>query len=262
MLWSRTEFNAFTQTYSDSNSNKRELIRKDRLERISNKYLSRPLRSGGYENIDIALNEIREDLNWLESEFGNDNILWEAIRDICIDGSYESSIKERFEKMNWERFKNYFIRTTEKLMNKFRNKVVKSTAAQADYNRDITNLASDIRDSVENSNIDDNDVVSFEFNYTQFFRKLNEPHKVYVEVEAVNNDENDMAIATNSMIYITIADLNVTLDRSARELFGSENDSFVSLIKEIAGKNRKSYINKLCLALAEDLYSVLNKLEK
>ena len=262
MLWSRTEFNAFTQTFSDSNSNKREIIRKDRLERISSKYLSRPLRSGGYENIDYTLNELKEDLNWLESEFGNDNILWEAIRDICIDGSYESSIKEKFEKMNWERFKNYFIHTTNKLMKKFRDKVVKNTAAQADYNRDITNLASDIRDSVENSNIDDNDVVSFEFNYTQFFRKLNEPHKVYVEIEAIYSDGDDMAIASNSMIYITIADLNVTLDRSARELFGSDYDSFVNLIKEIAGKNRKSYINKFCLAFAEDLYNILNKLEK
>lgn len=262
MLWSRTEFNAFTQTFSDSNSNKRDLIRKDRLERISSKYLSRPLRSGRYENIDYTLNELKEDLNWLESEFGNDNILWEAIRDICIDGSYESSIKERFEKMNWERFKNYFIHTTNKLMKKFRDKVVKNTAAQVDYNRDITNLASDIRDSVENSDIDNNGVVSFEFNYTQFFRKLNEPHKVYVEVEAVSSDGNDTAIAANSMIYITIADLNVTLDRSARELFGSEYDSFVNLIKEIAGKNRKSYINKFCLAFAEDLYNVLNKLEK
>ena len=115
---------------------------------------------------------------------------------------------------------------------------------------------------MENSNIDDNGVVSFEFNYTQFFKKLNEPHKVYVEVEAVNSDGNNTAIAANSMIYITIADLNVTLDRSARELFGSDYDSFANLIKEIAGKNRKSYINKFCLAFAEDLYSVLNKLEK
>lgn len=261
MLWSRTEFNAFTQTFSDSSGNKRELVRKDRIEKVLSKYLSRPLKSGGYETIDHALNETRNDLDWLENEFGNDPLLWEAIKDICIAGSYESSVKERFEKLNWRQFKNYFIRTTEKLMKKLKDKTIKNSASQADYNRDIINLASDIRDSVENSNIDENNVVSFRFNYIQFFRKLNEPHKVYVEVEAVSSN-NDMAIAVNSMLRIVIADLNKKYEESARNLFGSNYESFTNLIKEVAGKNRKSYINKFCLEFAEDLYSVLNRLEK
>ena len=261
MLWSRTEFNAFTQTFSDGNSNKRELIRKDRIEKVLSKYLSRPLRSGGYETIDHALNEIRDDLDWLENEFGNDSLLWETIKDMCISGSYESNVKERFEKMSWQQFKSYFIRTTEKLMKKLKDKAIKNSATQADYNRDIINLASDIKDSLENSEVDENNVVSFKFNYTQFFRKLNEPHKVYIDVEAVNSN-NDMAIAVNSMLRIVIADLNKKYEESARELFGSNYDSFTNLVKEIAGKKRKSYINKFCLEFAEDLYSTLNRLEK
>lgn len=261
MLWSRTEFNAFTQTFSDSSSNKRELIRKDRLGKVLSKYLSRPLKSGGYETIDHALNETRDALDWLESEFGNDSTLWGAIKDICVSGSYENNVKERFEKMNWRQFKSYFIRTTEKLMKKLKDKVVKNSYTQADYNRDIINLASDIKDSVENANIDENNVVSFSFNYTQFFRKLNEPHKVYTEVEAVNSN-NDMSIAANSMLRIVVADLNKRYEESARDLFGSNYDSFTNLIKEIAGKNRKSYINKFCLEFAEDLYNTLNRLEK
>ena len=261
MLWSRTEFNAFTQTFSDSSSGKREILRKDRLERISNKYLSRPLKGGGFENIDHALHELNEDLDWLESNYSNDNILWEAIRDICIEGSFESNVKERFEKMNWERFKNYFMATSKKLMSKLKNKTIKNVAAQKDYDRDVTNLASDIRDSVEEAEIDDNDVVSFSFDYTMFFRKLGEPHKVYVDVEAVSSG-NPMAIALNSVVRLYIADVNVTINKNAKELFSNHYDSLVELIKEISGKKRKSTINKLCLSFAEDIYNVLNKIEK
>ena len=264
MLWSRTEFNAFTQTFGRDIDKPREAVRSKYINKVSQTYLSRPCSDGGTIDLDEALDDIYESLNELcDSEY--DDEFWDVIRNIVIDGSADANTSDRFEKMTPLKFRNYFIRTSLKLIEKFREKLVKNIAAQNTYDRDISNIAAEIKDECNRiiSEYEKGDSIEMDFNFDCYVKKQQESYKVYVNIETPDFGRdrlNDSMIAGNSMIHITVSYLNIGWDLSPRKLFGNDSNSYCELYKEIISKQRKSKLDRLCINFAEDLNRVVNVL--
>lgn len=265
-LWSRTEFNAFTQTYGADTDRKRDIVRSKFINKVSMQYLARPCSDGGYIDLKDFLNGTDASLDELASpEY--DEEFWDAIRCIVIEGSKENSAKERFDKMSPIRFRNYFIHTTERLIEKFKYKLVKNIASQNTYNRDISNIAADILDAVNKSISDYNtgDLIELSFHFDQYFKKKDLSCKVLAEFETLYARENlssNDAASGNTICHIFINTLNIRYDLTPVQLFGSSNNSYVELYREMITKQRKNTIKTLCLNLAEDLYNRLNRIVK
>ena len=173
-------------------------------------------------------------------------------------GSNESSTAERFNKMTPLRFRNYFIRTSVKLIEKLKEHVVKNIASQNSYDRDISNIAAEIKDACSQYDTDDFFDVSFSFNC--YFKKPQVSRKVYINLEAPDVGLDDYSISNNSIIHITVTELNLGWDLTPRQLFGKDTNSYSELYKEIVTKRRKTKLDRLYINLAEDLNSALNKL--
>ena len=126
MLWSRTEFNAFLQTFGKDMDMPREIVSSKYINKVSLKYLSRPCSSGGNIGLNEALENLNEDLNELSSN-KYDSEFWSTIQNIVINGTVNN---ERYENMSPMKFRNYFIKTTKKLIEKFKDKLVKNIASK------------------------------------------------------------------------------------------------------------------------------------
>ena len=236
MLWSKTEFNAFTQTFGRDIDNQRDVVKSNYINKVSVKYLSRTLSDSSVITFDF----------------------WEVIKKIAAKGSNESSTAERFNKMTPLRFRNYFIRTSVKLIEKLKEHVVKNIASQNSYDRDISNIASEIKDACSQYNTDDFFDVSFSFNC--YFKKPQVSRKVYINLETPDVGLDDHSISNNSIIHITVTELNIGWDLTPHQLFGKDTNSYSELYKEIMTKRRKTKLDRLYINLAEDLNSALNKL--
>lgn len=264
-LWSWTEFNAFTQTFSQDTDRERS-IKPDFINKVSLKYLSRPCADGGTIDLEDHINEINDSLNELShSEYDED--FWDAIRCIVVEGSRDSNAKARYDSMSPMKFRNYFIKTTRKLIEKFKNKLVKNIASQNIYNNDVSKIAARIRDAAGQAmeNYEAGDLVELNFNFDCYFKKKDLSCRVYVNTETAYYRRyhlNNSSISGNSLIHIMIDQMNIRYDEIPDRLFGSASNSFVELYKEITTKQRKSMINKWCINFAEDLLNTLNHIVK
>ena len=257
MLWSKTEFNAFTQTFGRDIDKQRDVIKSNYINKVSMKYLSRTCSDGGVITFYEFVNEIYESLDELSNSYYDDDF-WEVIKNIAAKGSNESSTAERFNKMTPLRFRNYFIRTSVKLIEKLKEHVVKNIASQNSYDRDISNIATEIKDACSQYDTDDFFDVSFSFNC--YFKKPQVSRKVYINLETPDVGLDDYSISNNSIIHITVTELNLGWDLTPRQLFGKDTNSYSELYKEIVTKRRKTKLDRLYINLAEDLNSALNKL--
>ena len=257
MLWSKTEFNAFTQTFGRDIDKQRDVVKSNYINKVSMQYLSRTCSDGGVVTLDEFINEIYESLDELSDSYYDDEF-WEVIKKIAAKGSNESSTAERFNKMTPLRFRNYFIRTSAKLIEKLKEHVVKNIASQNSYDRDISNIAAEIKDACSKYNTGDFFDVSFSFNC--YFKKPQVSRKVYINLETPDVGLDDYSISNNSIIHITVTELNTGWDLTPHQLFGKDTNSYSELYKEIITKRRKTKLDKLYINLAEDLNSVLNKL--
>ena len=257
MLWSKTEFNAFTQTFGRDIDKQRDVIKSNYINKVSMKYLSRTCSDGGVITFYEFVNEIYESLDELSNSYYDDDF-WEVIKNIAAKGSNESSTAERFNKMTPLRFRNYFIRTSVKLIEKLKEHVVKNIASQNSYDRDISNIAAEIKDACSQYDTDDFFDVSFSFNC--YFKKPQVSRKVYINLETPDVGLDDYSISNNSIIHITVTELNLGWDLTPRQLFGKDTNSYSELYKEIVTKRRKTKLDRLYINLAEDLNSALNKL--
>lgn len=264
-LWSRTEFNAFTQTFGRDVEKQRDIVRASYINKVSLQFLNRKCSDGGSVDFKEFIEDLHEDLRELcDPDYDSD--FWEVIRNIVIEGSRESSAKARFENMSSTKFRNYFINTSVKLIEKLENKVVKNIAAQNTYDRDISNISAEIFDAcnevIREHNKDDS-VVEINFNFNCYFKKLIESHKVYVEIEVPNIERrylnNNNTVASQMIIHITIGDLNLGYDLNANEAFNNSDCNLVKLFKEIMTSKKKTEIKRLCINTAEDFYRLLNK---
>ena len=257
MLWSKTEFNAFTQTFGRDIDKQRDVVKSNYINKVSMKYLSRTCSDGGINTLDEFVNEIYESLDELSDSYYDDDF-WEVIKKIAAKGSNESSTAERFNKMTPLRFRNYFIRTTVKLIEKLKERVVKNIASQNSYDRDISNIASEIKDAC--SQYDTRDFFDVSFSFNCYFKKPQVSRKVYINLETPDVGLDDYSISNNSIIHITVTELNIGWDLTPRQLFGKDTNSYSELYKEITTKRRKTKLDRLYINLAEDLNSALNKL--
>ena len=257
MLWSKTEFNAFTQTFGRDIDKQRDVVKSNYINKVSVKYLSHTLSDSGVITFDEFVNEIHESLDELSDSYYDDEF-WEVVKNIASRGSNESSTAERFNKMTPLRFRNYFIRTSAKLIEKLKEHIVKNIASQNSYDRDISNIAAEIKDACSQYNTDDFFDVSFSFNC--YFKKPQVSRKVYINFETQDVGLDDYSISNNSIIHITVTELNIGWDLTPRQLFGKDTNSYSELYKEIMTKRRKTKLDRLYINLAEDLNSVLNKM--
>lgn len=257
MLWSKTEFNAFTQTFGRDTDKQRDVVKSNYINKVSMKYLSRTLSDSGVITFDEFVNEIYESLDELSDSYYDDEF-WEVVKTIAARGSNESSTAERFNKMTPLRFRNYFIRTSAKLIEKLKEHTVKNIASQNSYDRDISNIAAEIKEACSKYDTDDFFDVNFSFNC--YFKKPQVSRKVYINLETPDVGLDDYSISNNSIIHITVTELNIGWDLTPRQLFGKDTNSYSELYKEIITKRRKTKLDRLYINLAEDLNSALNKL--
>ena len=257
MLWSKTEFNAFTQTFGRDIDKQRDVVKSNYINKVSMKYLSRTLSDSGVITFDEFVNEIYESLDELSDSYYNEEF-WYVVKTIAAKGSNESSTAERFNKITPLWFRNYFIRTSTKLIEKLKEQIVKNIASQNSYDRDISNIASEIKDACSKYDTDDFFDVSFSFNC--YFKKSQVSRKVYINLETPDVCLDDYSISNNSIIHITVTELNRWWDLTPRKLFGKDTNSYSELYKEIITKRRKTKLDMLYINLAEDLNSALNRL--
>lgn len=257
MLWSKTEFNAFTQTFGRDIDKQRDVVKSNYINKVSMQYLSRTCSDGGVVTFDEFINEIYESLDELSDSYYDDEF-WEVVKNIAARGSNKSSTAERFNKMTPLRFRNYFIRTSAKLIEKLKEHIVKNIASQNSYDRDISNIASEIKDAF--SQYDTGDFFDVSFSFNCYFKKPQVSRKVYINLETPDVGLDDYSISNNSIIHITVTELNRGWDLTPRQLFGKDTNSYSELYKEIVTKRRKTKLDRLYINLAEDLNSALNKL--
>ena len=256
-LWSRTEFNAFTQTFGRDIDVQRNIVKSKYINKVSLQYLSRACSDGGNITFDEFISNVYDSLNEL-SDTDYDSNFWDTVKSIVVEGSKESSTAERFEKMSPLKFRNYFIRTTLKLIEKLQDKVVKNIASQNSYDRDISNIAAEIKDACSKYTSDDMFDVSFEFNC--YSKKQQASYKIYVNMETPDVELSDSAISNSSIIHLTVSQLNVGWDLTPRQLFGRDSNSYTEMYKELATDHRKTKLDRLYINFAEDLNNVTSKL--
>ena len=223
MLWSKTEFNAFTQTFGRDINKQRDVVKSNYINKVSMQYLSRTCSDGGVVTFDEFINEIYESLDELSDSYYDDDF-WEVIKKIAAKGSNESSTAERFNNMTPLRFRNYFIRTSFKLIEKLKEHTVKNIASQNSYDRDISNIASEIKDAC--SKYDTNDFFDISFTFNCYFKKLQVSRKVYINLETPDVGLDDSSISNNSIIHITVTELNTGWDLTPHQLFGKDTNSY------------------------------------
>ncbi len=265
-FWSRTEFNAYMQTFSTDDDKQRKIVKSDYINKVSLRYLSRPCTDGGNISLDTFISNAYDALDELDDP-SYDEEFWDAIRKIVAEGSRESAAKERFTNMSPMKFRNYFFKTTEKIIEKFNDNLLKNIASQNTYDHDISNLAYKIQDEVNNviSNYSKGDPVEIKFKYDQYLKQVDQASKIVVEFETPyfgSTNVDDDLISNNSSCYIVVHTLHKSYDSTPKELFGNSVNSYSLLYKEIITKQRKSAISKLCINLAEDLYNIINKIAK
>lgn len=261
-LWSYTEFNAFTQTYGDdpSRSKLKRSVDLDKIIQTSFKDMGRDYKDTLASHISIAKRYIDE-LSECDINF------WETAKEITSAGCKSQATLDRYTNMSPSQFKKYFINTTYKLIEKFKDKTFKNANTKNIYQRDVAIIAREIINKCANIKIDkkgksDTTVaLNFDFYFKHF--NQNSPVTVIFTIPYLGSDSRTHYRLTDvSTVDIRAKYIDLNKHMSAREFFGKEHrNGFADLFVELYTKNRKSVIDEYCFNFAEDLYKALSDLE-
>lgn len=261
-LWSYTEFNAFTQTYGRDRTRSIQQRSKDldKIVKTSLKDMGRDYRDTLESFISTAeryIDELSEcDLNF-----------WETAKEITSAGCKSQDTLDRYDSMSPSQFKKYFINTSHKLVEKFKEKTFKNANTRNIYRRDVAAIAREIIDKCANIKIDkkgkSDTVVTLNFDF--YFKHFNQNSPVTVTFTVPyqgSYSRTHYRLSDDSFVDIHAKYIDLNRHMSAREFFGKEHkNGFADLFVELYNKNRKTVMEELSLNFAEDLYKALSDLE-
>ena len=263
-LWSRTEFNAYTQSFGkqgiglkDSGRNLKSMIR----EPVRNLSIGRPTGSNTYVPISDYSKNLSSDIATLENY--NDLDFWKVVKEITVKGNNDNSTKNRISKMTDKEFKTYFIKTSNKLLEKFKDKTIKNSTQQALYNKDSQILARKIRVAIDENiakhNYNKNAPFEFSMSFLYYFVKESSDYPVNFSM-LIDTDtylKNMGQFSDIANVDIQCKKLNKSIRLSSYVLIDLE--SFYNLYQELVTKQRKSYLDKIAIELSDDIRYILDK---
>ena len=263
-LWSRTEFNAFTQSFGkqgiglkDSDRNLKGMIR----EPERNLSIGRPTGLNTYVSISDYSKNLSSDIATLENY--NDLDFWKVVKEITVKGNNDNSTKNRISKMTDKEFKTYFIKTSNKLLEKFKDKTIKNSTQQALYNKDSQILARKIRAAIDENiakhNYNKNAPFEFSMSFSYYFVKESSDYPVNFSM-LIDTDtylKNMGQFGDMANVDIQCKKLNKSIRLSFNVL--TDLESFYNLYQELVTKQRKSYLDKIAIELSDDLRYILDK---
>lgn len=248
-LWTFTEFNAFTQTYGMQ----KLLKRKNDL--YSDNIDPNMLENPGEYTLQEYVDNVYSIVEKLESS-DYDEDFWNAVKKIAIDGA-DKNKKEIYSNMSATKFKNYFLNTTIKLANKFKDKAIKNVYSRNERNKDIVRIANIIKNACNNTDINSKNIIlRFRFNY--YFASTSSASNV--EITFISNNIkrlSDNEINKSTMMYIKSREENIDLQLKPDEFFNNVNNSFCRLFRELKSG---SVSDNTCKDLADDLMRELNNI--
>lgn len=262
-LWSRTEFNAYSQGYGrNTNISNKPLQRS--LKRMAPNRVNPSEMGSSYKAISKFTNSIKEDCDKLS--YNNNKSFWKAIKIVVIRGLNNPTEKIKIDKMSIDQFKKYFVNTTYRLIDKFNKKTLKNANMQVVHDSDITRLASIIKLSCdkyleERHKKTEKFYMPIRFDY---FTNNQSYHVIIAfNVPEISTEERLLPkiLCNISQVNIIIRQLKINSTQSVTQFFDSYRNSFYNLYLELTrqGGPRKTLADKLCFSLADDIYISLNK---
>ena len=265
-LWSYTEFNAFTQSYGRANNasygNPDTSKRSIELNKIIKTY-SKSM----FDDDTSSLNGLTAAFNKCINKISNCDLkFWSAAKEITLMGCNTESAANRIRKMSPSQFKTYFIDTSRKLVEKFKNKTFKNVNTRNIYQSDIASLAREIMSrcsilSIDKKRMSDN-ILTLKFDF--YFKKFDQTSPVTVTFTIpyiTKSERNISSINSLSDVNVSAKYLKINRQFNALDFFGDEeNNGFAEMILELYTKNRKTVMEELSLNFAEDLYKGLSEL--
>lgn len=252
-LWSYTEFSAFTQTYGKQSSKANGIVDQDSIKKLSSKIIGRPIGKKETQTLDDYISELHTKLANVSSNSNNN--FWSTIQDIVINGSSEQSHKDRISSMSEDKFKKYFIYTTLKLIDKFKEKTIKNIASQSEYESDINRIAVLIKNECERNNDAKESSLSLKLKFNYYFSEFDQSYQVKLQFVTGNlKNKEDSTISNNTNVTLNIQSMNLLITQTVDSMFGSTN-SYTELYRELKRPSgfRKTYLDKLCYNLANDI---------
>ena len=281
-LWSYTEFNAYQQTFSNSADisnvayKKRNTLIKKAISNFTNKHIDSGYIGRPYSNSTIfSLNNHLKELSKYLTDIGNNNsdAFWDTVKEITSKGSYDTNRKNRIKEMSSKQFKTYFIKTTNKLIEKFKEKTVKNLALQNDYNNDILNVAKQVKDSITENLSKNKYSKDSPFNFVLSFDYYFKDDKQSFPVKMIFNAPPEKDMREGKSLKQTELYREARVDLQCRpiklnqknirviDVFnGSDLNSFYELYKELTTKQRKTYLDKIAVQMSDDLVKVMGSL--
>jgi hypothetical protein len=265
-LWSYTEFNAFTQSYGRANNasygNSDSSKRSIELNKIIKTYSKSMFNdnTSSLNGVAVAFNKCINKISNCDLKF------WSAAKEITLMGCNTESAASRIRKMSPSQFKTYFIDTSRKLVEKFRDKTFKNVNTRNIYQSDIASLAREIMDKCSSLSIDkkrmSDNILTLKFDF--YFKKFDQTSPVTVTFTIpyiTKSERNISSINSLSGVNVSAKYLNMNKQFNALDFFeDEENNGFAEMILELYTKNRKTVMEELSLNFAEDLYKGLSEL--
>ena len=261
MLWSYTEMNAYAHTYGRQRKISPVKIKDDV---VDPKRKSSDIR-GIYKSLDETTSELNDEIRSLENY--DDEKFWNTVKFIVVKGNKIQDVQERIEKMGTSSFKTYFIKTSYKLLEKYKNKTVKKSTQQALYNNDSLLLAKEIRRAIDRNNRTYyyKKKLPFEFKMTFQYYFKDEGSAFDVTLIMSSDDTSsgmysrDLYFYKNTDIVIQCKKISIDYKLSLSDLL-SCSGSFFDLYCELVNKpQRKSYFDKTAISMADDLRFIIDK---
>lgn len=260
-LWSYTESNAYAHTYGRQDKTLSPVKIKDDL--IDAKRSSSKI-GGVYKSLDEIISELKNDIQSLESY--DDGYFWHTVKRMVEDGSKISSTKERIFNMHTKQFKTYFIKTSYKLLEKYKEKTIKKSTQQTLYNNDSLSLAKEIRKAIDVNNskysYEKKKPFTFEMTFPYYFKKEKSSFNVKLLMSTNETDANMYRVDVyfNRHINITLECKKLSVKYVVPLSVLLEADSFFKLYCELLNKpQRKSYLDSIAMDMADDLRYILDK---
>jgi hypothetical protein len=262
-LWSYTEFNAFTQSYGRS-----DLEQETKRSIKFNNTIKSAVKNMYRDNGDSLENLESKIIGYLDKLKQCDINFWRAAREIIAEGSSSDSAADKYRNMSATQIKNYFINTSIKLVEKFKNKIVKNVSTRNTYQKDIAYIAREIFNKCSNLYIDKKSkqptvlTLNFDFYFKNF--KLSSPTTVKFTIPHLGVlARNPYKISNVSSVDVIARYLKINRHINALDFFGNERQNgFAEMLTELYTKNRKTMIEELSLNFAEDLYKALSELNR
>lgn len=249
-LWSKTEFNAYAASYG----------RPDLLKRSLKTDIKLKSKDDLLQYVDI----LKDKINKLSSV--NDLEFWGNIKSIAAAGNNISSTKERIQNMSDQKFKTYFLQTSYKLLDKFKDNVLKKSAQQTLYNKDTQTLAKEIRNKI-NDNLskyeyDANEKFIFTATVLVYFPSESYSYPVTISIQVDPSvykfaKSNRRAFNSEAHVVLSCSKLKYRHVLTSNEL--NSLTSFYDLYIELLTKQRRSYLDKLAFSIADDIQSLISQ---